>query len=376
MDIYLDNAASTKTDPKVVRIYTKAMAEVYGNPTNFKNSYGRAAKMALEQARFQMGQLLGVNPNGFIFTSGATEANNLALRGAACLQKGNCSVIISSIEHSCVLESAKLLKQRGIDVRLLPTNSNGTVNLSLLEKMILKRPRAKLISIMLVNNETGVIQPLEEAIKIARKHGVLIHTDAVQAIGKMPLGVLKHVDMFSISGHKFHAPKGIGALWMRPGLKISPLLVGGGQEFGARSGTTPVPLIMAMTKAVELAVSNNRWLIPIGEALRNLEQDIIRLFPGVKINGVEARRIPNISSISFPYTESIIDLLGGIAASSGSACNCPKVKQASQVLLNMGLSQNMATNTVRLSAGRFNDINDIKAAQQKLIKILRRITSS
>ena len=257
-----------------------------------------------------------------------------------------------------------------MDVRLLPTNRNGTVNLTSLEKRMRSSPRVKLISIMLVNNETGVVQPLEKIIKIARKYGALVHTDAVQAIGKMPLEILKHVDMFSISGHKFHAPKGVGALWLRPGLKINPLLVGGGQEFGIRSGTTPVPLIIALAKALELAVTNNRWLAPVGAALREIEQEVIRRFPGAKVNGLGARRVANISSLSFPYKTPIISLLKGVAASSGSACNCPKVQQASAVLLSMGLPEGMASNTIRLSASRQTNLREIKIAKQKLLNAI------
>jgi cysteine desulfurase len=365
-EIYLDNAASTPMDPRVVSILTQASIGIFGNPSNYKHAHGREAKNALDRARKNIGDRLGVDPSGLIFTSGATEANNLALRGISCLQKGHCSAIVSSIEHACVDQSLKFLLNRGVHVQAIPTATNGQIDVKALQKMVMNSKNLKLITVMSVNNETGVIQPLEEVVRVARWKGALVHTDAVQAIGKVNLKILQQVDMFSLSGHKINGPKGIGCLWVRPGLKISPLLVGGGQEFGIRSGTSPVPTILAFEKAVEIALTDQGWLKTVGGAIEALEEKIIMNVPGARINGRSAPRVPNISNISFSSSQPVIDKVKGVALSAGAACGCSKT-QPSKVLLTMGVPETSAKNCIRVSAGRFNTEAEIMRAADIII---------
>jgi len=371
-EIYLDNAASTPIDPRVMKVLHDASIRFFGNPSNIKHQHGRLAKDAMEKARKKIGKYLGLDYRGIIFTSGATEANNLALRGIACLQQKKCSAIISSVEHSCVDESAKFLLKRGVNVKAIPTLSNGQINLKVLSDMIKSSQDLKFISVITANNETGVIQQIEEVIRFARWKGAYVHTDAVQAIGKISLAVVKHADMISISGHKIHGPKGIGLLWVKPGLKISPLLVGGGQESGIRSGTSPVPLIVAFAKAIEIAVKDKAWIYTIDGPMRNLEKQILTQIPGTILNGAASPRIPNISNISFPSRGLLIDKLQGLAVSSGAACSCLK-PQPSKVLLSMGLTNSLAKNSIRISAGRFTTPEDIARAAHLLIAAAKNI---
>jgi cysteine desulfurase len=366
-EIYLDNAASTPIDPQVLKTLNYAQQHLFGNPSNIKHQHGKAAKKALEDARINVGTLLGLDPRGVIFTSGATEANNLALRGITCLQKGRCAAFLSSIEHACVMESAKFLINRGVDVKLIPVKSNGQVDIDVLAEMIRKTSKIKLVSVMLVNNETGVIQPIGEVIRRARWRGALVHVDAVQGIGKMNIDILKEADMCSISGHKINGPKGVGCLWVRPGLKISPLLVGGGQEFGIRSGTTPVPLIIGFAKALEIAIKHQGWVNRINPSMRILESTIAQKIPGATINGKQAPRVGNITNISFPFKKDVIQFITGVAVSSGAACGCSK-NQPSRVLLSMGVSDNMAKNSIRVSAGKFNTAQDIQMATKLILQ--------
>jgi cysteine desulfurase len=378
-EIYLDNAASTPIDSRVLNSYIDASLTLFGNPSNVKHLHGKAAKAALETARAKIGQCLGLDPRGIIFTSGATEANNLALRGITCLQNKKCSALISSIEHACVDESAKFLLKRGIDVKAVPTRPNGQIDIEALAKMIKKSRKLKLISTLLVNNETGVIQPLQQIIELAKKEGdrtgsrVLVHTDAVQAIGKVSPKILKHADLVSISGHKINGPKGIGFLWVKPGLKISPILVGGGQEQGIRSGTTPLPLIVAFAKAVEIATKDTKWLGPVDKAMRQLERRVVAEIPGTTINGGGAPRVPNISNLSFSLQEQLIDHLPGLAVSSGAACSCPK-PQPSKVLLSMGVDDARAKNCLRISASRNTTPQEIQRAANIIIATAKKLS--
>jgi len=367
-EIYLDNAAATPLHPEVLKIYMAAEQKFWGNCSNTTHSYGRASKQALETARQRVGDLLGLSPKGIIFTSGATEANNLALRGISCLQKQDCALIVSSIEHACIEESTKFILNRGIKVLKIKTLPNGLIDVDHLESLA-RHSNASLISVMLVNNETGVVQPLKKISDIATRYNMLLHTDAVQAVGKIPLNVLKYVDMASFSGHKFNAPKGVGCLWIRPDLKVSPLLVGGGQEFGIRSGTTAVPLIVAFARALEIAVKDTSWINPISKAMKHME-DQLKKIPKVIINGSDAPRNGVISNISFPYEKLVIRNLRGVAASTASACGCASATP-SKVLLSMGLPASYARNTLRISAGRFTKPNDILLATQRIISAVK-----
>jgi cysteine desulfurase len=359
--IYLDNAASTPVDPCVLSVYIRASQKYIGNPSNDTHQYGRDAKIALETARVKIGDHLGLDHRGIIFTSGATEANNLALQGLSCLQPKKCAAIISSIEHACIDESARILLKRGVNVKFIPTKPSGIVDLEKLEKLVKETKNVKFISVMLVNNETGVIQPIHEVSKIAKKAGAIFHTDAVQGIGKLPIGVLKLADMVSISCHKINGPKGIGCLWVKPHVKLKPMLVGGGQEFGIRSGTSPLPLIMAFAKAIEVAVEDAGWLLRVARPMKIIENTIGKAFPGILVNGAESPRVPSILNLSFPFEKRLIDSLQGLAVAPGAACGCAKPKP-SKVLLSMGLDEKLARNVIRISAGRFTTPGEILKA--------------
>lgn len=365
-EIYLDNAASTPIDSRVLEVLVFASKNIFGNPSNSKHQHGKSAKQALEKARATIGSYLDLNPHGIIMTSGATEANNLALRGLSCLQEKNCAILVSQIEHSCIDESLKFLLKRGINIKAIATLPNGVVDLNSLEQLVNTIPNLRLISVMLVNNETGVIQPIEEISRIAKKKKVLLHTDAVQAIGKLDSSILKNADLISISAHKINGPKGIGCLCVRPDLSISPLLVGGGQEAGIRSGTTPVPLIMAFAQAIEIAIKESNWLEEIKPAMAALEKSL----PNCIVNGSQAPRVPSIINVSFPFKTPVIDLVEGVAISSGAACSC-SLPKPSKTLLAMGLPEPLAKNCLRISAGRINSSQDIFRAAELLKRAIK-----
>lgn len=371
-EIYLDNAASTPPDPRVLAEYDYVSRHVWGNPSNTLHHAGRTANAILENARRRAGNALGVDPRGLIFTSGATEANNLALRGARCLQTNRCVLVISAIEHACVRETAQALANSNMIVREVKVHPNGQIDLEALERAITDSPGAALVSVMAVNNETGVIQPVFQASQLAHRHGALFHTDATQAVGKMPLGEILQADMISLSGHKIHGVKGIGALWIRPGVDVGPMFLGGGQEHGLRSGTTPVPLAASLAAALEIAENDKSWLANIRPHMRKFERDVVRYAPGAQISGKAARRVPNISHLTFPYEIPVAELLQNLSISTGSACGCAK-QAASYVLQAMRVPNNRASNCVRISAGRFTSPKDLDIAAKEIIRAARAI---
>lgn len=369
-DIYLDNAASTPMDRRVLKVLLQVSKDCWGNPSNTNNNYGVCAKEILEQSRFDIGRDLGVDSRGIIFTSGASEANNLALKGLECLRSRNCAVAISAIEHPCVEEAAKHLAAQGIQIIIIPAKPNGQVDINTLNQAINMYPQIRLISVMAVNNETGVVQPIQEISSLAHQKNILVHTDATQAVGKVPLSFLQKVDMASMSGHKINGPKGVGLLWVRPGIGVKPIIEGGGQESGLRSGTTPVPLVAALAKAVNLACHEYKWLYKLYPYLRELELAIITQCPGAIINGGDALRAPCISNIAFPYSEPVIQSIKGVALSAASACSCAK-PEPSRVLSRMGLPENYARNAIRVSISRFNQPKDLKIAKDRIINSIK-----
>jgi len=360
-DIYLDNAASTPVDARVLAEYCKVAKDCWGNPSNVNNNYGVCAKDILERSRFNIGETLGLDPRGIIFTSGATEANNLALKGIDCLQNGRCAIAISAIEHPCIEQAAGRLQNMGITVKMIPVLPNGTVDLNALQQALASNPPIKLVSIMAVNNETGVVQPINQIADLAHTYGALCHTDATQAIGKAPLDFLNKVDMMSLSGHKINGPKGIGALWVRPGINMHPMLQGGGQESGLRSGTTPVPLVAALAKALKIACKDTKWTQKLYPYLKQLETTIQTQYPEAHVNGLEGLRTASVSNIAFPYQTPVIDNITGVALSAASACSCSK-PEPSRVLQRMGLPENYAANALRVSIGKVNTPKEIQRA--------------
>lgn len=352
--VFLDYNSTTPVAAEIVSVMLPYFSEHFGNASS-SHSYGQKAMHAIDMARMQVAKAIGANADEIIFTGGGTEANNLAITGIAnkFKEKGN-HIITSSIEHSSVYNTCKYLESCGFDVTYLPVNKSGKTSLSELEASIKKE--TIIVSVMIANNETGVIQNIIEISKIAEKYNVVTHSDAVQALGKMPANVNDlGVDLLTISAHKIYGPKGVGALYLRRGIGITPIIHGGGQEKKMRSGTENVPGIVGFGKACELAMENLDGNIVYLQKIRDLfEEKVKKHISGIKINSSDTDRISNTSSIIFPDFSSetlLVKLdLNGIAASSGSACGAVGTK-SSNTLKALGLSEKEQHCTIRFSFG-------------------------
>jgi cysteine desulfurase len=364
MRIYLDNNATTAIHPDVLAVLDTTLREVYGNASSIHKE-GQAARRAIEDARESVARLLGATAREIVFTSGGTESNNAAIFGAAA-QGGRCHIVTSAIEHPSVAEAVRTLEQRGCEVtRVMPSRS-GVVDASAVIAAI--APETKLVTVMMANNETGVVQPVEEIGLATRECGVHFHVDAVQAAGKIAIDVEAiGCDTLAVSAHKMHAPKGIGALFVRRGLAMSAHLVGGAQERRRRAGTENVPLAAAFGAACALPSASDHML-----ALRSRFEASL---PAGVVNGVDARRIPNTSNVTFPDADGegiVIALdLSGVAVSTGSACSSGRV-EPSPVLLAMGLTSNEARSTVRFSLSRFTTEEEVDRVAELLRELLPR----
>lgn len=375
--IYLDHSATTPVDPQVAELMMKYFVEYYGNPSSV-HLYGREVRKALDEARTQVATLIGANPAEIAFTSGGTEADNLAIQGAAKarLKKGN-HLITSAIEHHAVLDTCKHLAKNGYELTILPVDEEGIISVDELKKAI--RPETILVSIMHANNEVGSIQPIEEIGKITKEKDILFHVDAVQSLGKCPIDVkAMNIDLLTISSHKIYGPKGVGALYIRKGVRVLPLMFGGAQERKIRSGTENAPGIIGFGKACELAGQRMENEIAHLTNLRDkLIDGIISSIDNVKLNGPRGskRLINNVNvSINFIEGESLLlslDMIG-VAASSGSACTSGSL-DPSHVLLAMGLSHEVAHGSLRLSLGMQNTDEDIDFVLEELPKIVDRL---
>lgn len=375
--IYLDHSATTPVDPQVADLMLKYYLEFYGNPSSV-HSYGREVKKALEDARSQVASLIGANPAEITFTSGGTEADNLAIQGVAKTRanKGK-HLITTAIEHHAVLDTCKYLAKNGYELTVLPVDEEGSVSIDDVIKAI--RPDTILISIMHANNEVGSIQPIAEIGKLTREKDILLHVDAVQSLGKIPIDVKQmNIDLLTMSSHKIYGPKGVGALYVRKGVKLSPLVFGGSQERKIRSGTENTPGIIGFGLACELAgqrmEEENKELTRLRDKLLD---GILSSIDSVKLNGPRGeKRLPNNVNVSIRYIEGESLLLSldmmGIAASSGSACTSGSL-DPSHVLLAMGLSHEVAHGSLRLSLGRQNTDEDIDFVLQELPKIVDRL---
>ena len=350
--IYMDNAATTATRPEVLEAMLPYFTEHYGNPSSI-HSVGRDARRAVEKARAQVAAALGAQPREIYFTAGGSESDNWAIRCAsrALAAKGK-HIITSQIEHHAVLHTCQYMEKQGYEVTYLPVDENGLVSVEDVKNAI--RPDTVLISIMAANNEIGTIEPIREIGKVAHEAGVLFHTDAVQAVGAVPIDVNDwNVDMLSLSGHKFHAPKGIGALYIRKGVKISNLIFGGAQERGLRAGTENLASIVGLGKAIELATADidahNARLTGMRD---HMISEILTRIPETRLNGDATRRLPGNVNVSVRYIEGESLLLSldikGVAASSGSACTSGSL-DPSHVLLAIGLPHEIAHGSLRLS---------------------------
>ncbi|KAI0317466.1 cysteine desulfurase NFS1 [Amylostereum chailletii] len=375
--IYLDAQATTPVDPRVVDAMLPYLTDQYGNPHSRTHAYGWEAEKAVEEARKHIADLIGADSKDIVFTSGATETNNMAIKGVARFHKEKKKHIITTqTEHKCVLDSCRKLQEEGFDVTYLPVQTNGIVNLEELERAI--RPDTSLISIMTVNNETGVIQPMREIGQIARKHrGVYLHTDAAQAVGKVPVDVnAMNVDLMSISGHKIYGPKGIGAAYVRrrPRVRLEPIMNGGGQERGLRSGTVPAALAIGMGEAARVAMMEmKRDHARIKGLSDRLIKGINAQVDHVIRNG-DVEGYPGCVNLSFAYVEgeSLLMALKDIALSSGSACTSASL-EPSYVLRALGAAEDMAHSSLRFGIGRFTTEAEIDFVVEKIVATVQKL---
>ena len=384
--IYLDYAATTPVDPRVIKAMLLYFSEKFGNTMSL-HSFGQEAKQALEESREVVADLMGAKPDEIIFTSSATESNNLALKGIAFANRGRGNhIIISAIEHPCIMESAKWLESQGFEVTRLKVDKYGLVNPKDVEKEIKKE--TILVSIMHANNEIGTIEPIEEIGKILKaksyklKNKIYFHTDAAQSFGKIPINVNKmNVDLMTISSHKMYGPKGAASLFVRGGTKITPLLHGGGHEAGLRSSTVNVPAIVGFAQACKICKKEMKKESQRLTKLRDkLIKGVLEKIEGSHLNGHPKKRLPNNTNFWFEFIEGEsmviqLDLLG-ISASTGSACSSAKL-EPSHVLLAIGLKPKEAHGSLRLSLGRWTkekDIDYVLKVLPEVIKKLRKIS--
>lgn len=376
--IYLDNAATTKTSKEVVDAMLPYFTEDYGNPSSIYE-IGQRSKEAITKAREQIAQVIGAKTEEIYFTAGGSESDNWALKAAfeAYSGKGN-HIITTKIEHHAILHTCEYLEKQGARITYLDVDENGLVDLEELQKAIC--PETILISVMFANNEIGTIQPIEEIGAIAKEHGVLFHTDAVQAYCQVPIDVDKmHIDMLSISGHKINGPKGIGFLYIRKGVKIRSFIHGGAQERKRRAGTENVPGIVGLGKAVEMAVADMAERTAKEIELRDRMIDAIyKRIPYARLNGDRTRRLPNNVNFSFQFVEgeSMLIMLdmAHICASSGSACTSGSL-DPSHVLLAIGLPHEIAHGSLRLTLGYDNTQEEIDSVVDEIEKIVARLRS-
>jgi len=378
--IYFDNAASTPIDPQVLNELAKQLKDNFGNSESLHFA-GQLANKFLKKSRSVIAKVIKAKNNEIIFTSSATESNNLAIFGIAEQYKGkDKTIIVSSIEHESVLDPAKELEKQGFKIKIAPVDKFGIIKLKELEKLI--DNDTILISIMHANNEIGTMEPINEIAKLCHKHNVLLHTDAAQTLGKTKIDVKKlGVDLLTGSSHKIYGPKGAAFLYVKSGIKIEPQILGGGQEFGLRSSSVNVPAIAAFAKALEIAdQETENEQKKIRKLSDYLIKQILAKIPNSYLTGHPKKRLANINSFRFSFVEgeSILMMLNekGIAVSTGSACST-KDLQASHVLLALGLTPDQAHGSLRISLGRFNtmsEINYLIKVLPKIIKKLRKIS--
>ena len=375
--MYMDHAATTYAAPEVVEAMLPYFSEKFGNPSSVYG-IGQENKAAVEEARAKVAAAINAEPNEIYFTAGGTESDNWALKGVAFanIRKGK-HIITTAVEHHAVLHAAEWLQSQGFEVTYLPVDQYGMVSPADVEKAI--RPDTILISVMYANNEVGTIQPIAEIGAIARAHGIYFHTDAVQAVGHVPIDVkAEHIDMLSLSGHKFYGPKGIGVLYIRRGVRIQNLLHGGAQESRHRAGTENVAGIVGLGAAIERAVVAMPEESARLTAMRDhMIRELLKI-PASHLNGHPTQRLPNNVNITFEYIEGegILLLLNmsGICASTGSACNSASL-EPSHVLTAMGVPHEIAHGSVRLTLGERNTEEDVSYVLEKLPEVVRKLRS-
>ncbi|KAI0236282.1 cysteine desulfurase [Massospora cicadina] len=369
--IYMDVQATSPLDPRVLDAMLPYMTQFYGNPHSRTHQYGWESEKAVEKAREQVASLIGADPKEIVFTSGATESNNMSIKGVARFYKGKKKHLITTqTEHKCVLDSCRVLQEEGFEVTYLPVQPNGLIDLAKLKEAI--RPDTGLVSIMSVNNEIGVIQPLKEIGKICRENKIFFHTDAAQAAGKIWLDVNEfNVDLMSISGHKLYGPKGVGALYVRrrPRVRLEPIQSGGGQERGMRSGTLPTPLVVGLGEACQIAKLEREYDHQrVQKLATRLITKITDNVSHVVRNGDPNSSYPGCINLSFAYVEgeSLLMALKDIALSSGSACTSASL-EPSYVLRALGADDDMAHSSIRFGIGRFTTEEEVDFVSDKVI---------
>jgi cysteine desulfurase len=378
--VYLDNHATTRTDPRVVAAMLPYFTEHYGNAASISHQFGWDAAAAVDEARQRVAQVIGAEPREIVFTSGATEANNLAIKGTAWARRryGN-HLITAASEHKAVLDPIRRLGREGWEVTILPCDKYGSVSPEAVAAAI--TPKTVLVSIMAANNEVGTLNPIAEIGRVCREREVVFHTDAAQAFGKIPTDVsADHIDLLSLSGHKLYAPKGIGALYVRrrdPQIRLQPLLDGGGHERGFRSGTVPVPLVVGLSVATQLAQAEQPAESQRLRELREcLHAGIRQRIPGVQLNGDAVNRLAGNLNLSFAHVdgEALMMHMREVAVSSGSACSAAD-PEPSHVLLAMGLSEDLARASLRFGLGRFTTREEIEVAIEAVSGAVERLRS-
>jgi cysteine desulfurase len=377
--IYLDNHSTTQLDQRVMDAMLPYFTEVFGNASSRNHSFGWEAEAAVDEAREQIGRLIGASSaKEIVFTSGATESNNLAIKGVAEAYKDKGNHIVTCVtEHRAVLDSCKSLERRGYRITYLPVGSDGSLDLEKLSAAITEK--TILISLMAANNEIGVIHPLKEIGQIAKQRGILFHSDAAQAVGKIPLHVEEMgIDLLSISAHKFYGPKGVGALYVRskqPKVRLDPIIDGGGHEQGLRSGTLNVPGIVGLGKACEIAGRElSQEAVRLVDLRERLKLGILSRLDEVFVNGDPVRRLPGNMNISFAYVEgeSLLMALKDIALSAGSACTSASL-EPSHVLRALRLPDDMVHSSIRFGMGRFNTGEEIDYTVDRVVEEVSRL---
>ena len=378
LPIYMDNHATTPMDPRVFEAIKPYFMETFGNAASRNHSFGWQAEEAVEKSRKQIADLIGATAKEIVFTSGATESNNLALKGVAEMyaEKGN-HIITAATEHKAVLDTCKRLEKNGARVTYLPVQTNGLIDLDMLKDAI--TDKTILVSVMYATNEIGVLQPLAEIGKIAKSKGVLVHSDATQAVGKVPVNVIKdNIDLLSLTGHKIYGPKGAGALYVRrksPRVQITAQMDGGGHERGMRSGTLNVPGIVGLGEACAICQTEMEDESKRMRFLRDkLKNKLESALDEVYVNGTMEYRVPNNLNISFAYVEGESLLMGinDIAVSSGSACTSATL-EPSYVLKALGAGDDLAHSSIRFGLGRFNTEEEVDYVSDKVIDVVKKL---
>ena len=370
--IYLDNNSTTQVDQRVISEMLPCFSEYYGNPAS-SHKFGSEAKKSIDRSRQLVAEMLNALSEEVIFTSGSTEAINLALKGLAKYNPKKTHIITCSTEHPATLDTCRDLEESGYEVTYLPVDRQGIINIDELESSL--SSKTLVVSVMLANNETGVLQPLKSISKLCKRHGVLLLSDATQGVGKLKVDVDElGVDLLALSAHKFYGPKGIGALYIRKGTKITPLIYGGGHELGLRSGTLNVPGIVGLGKASELVLNELAGDEKRISGLRDkLEEGLLKII-GVRLNGDKQKRLSNTTNLVIEGVDAdvLISQLGDTIISNGSACSS-QVIEASHVLKSMGLSNEEAFSSIRISLGRFTTEQDISTAITDLRNTINRL---